>query len=263
MAARPARLLRAPPKRAWITRWKAFLDWTDAHSDSRWVFRGLGDSSFSLMPTVGRTDRYDPTHERAIFELFRKRLPEFGLGVGLEDLDLLAIAQHHGAPTRLLDWTSNPLVAAFFAVTASPGAKAVRDLAPSGRASSREISATPDPRLIPARVVALRVAPRMLMRPGQDPFGITDVRAVWPRAVASRITLQSGLFTVHPQPNAPWAAPLEQAANVFDIPGEMRGFFRKRLFYLGVHDHMIMGGLDGVGARLRWQYSARTGLGAV
>ena len=101
------------------------------------------------------------------------------------------------------------------------------------------------------------------MRSGDEPFSITDVRAVWPRAVANRITSHSGMFTIHPQPTSPWHFPLTDAGNVFDIPGEMRGFFRKRLYYLGVHDHMIMGGLDGVGARLRWQYGARTGLGAI
>jgi hypothetical protein len=223
----------------------------------------LGDATFALIPSVGRTSGYDPVHERAILELFRKRVPEFRSDAGLTELDLLAVAQHHGVPTRLLDWTSNPLVAAFFAVTAQPGPRKVRKLTATGRASSIEIEASPAPALVSARIVALRVRSRMLLKPNDDPFTIRVVGAIWPRAVASRITSQSGMFSVHPQPNTAWAEPLADQANIFDIPGEMRGFFQKRLFYLGVHDHMIMGGLDGVGARLSWQYRARTGLGAV
>lgn len=255
--------IRVRPKRAWIAHWKEFLDWTNVHSDSSWVFRGLGDVEFSLTPTVGRTKGYGLVHERTILELFRKRIPEFGIDTTLNELDLLAIAQHHGVPTRLLDWTSNPLVAAFFAVTAHPGTQKLRKITASGRASPKEINASPVRETVSARIVALRVRAHMLLKPNDDPFAIKNVQAVWPRAVASRITSQSGMFTVHPQPNVPWADPLSDEKNIFDIPGDMRNFFQKRLFYLGVHYHMIMGGLDGVGARLSWQYHAKTGLGAV
>lgn len=114
--------------------------------------------------------------------------------------------------------------------------------------------------MIPARIVALQLSARMAMRGEDDPFAITEVRTFWPRAVASRIISQSGLFTVHCNPNQPWQEPFQSTANIFDIPGEARGYFQRRLYYLGIHDHMIKGGLDGLGARLSWQYLARTGL---
>jgi hypothetical protein len=56
---------------------------------------------------------------------------------------------------------------------------------------------------------------------------------------------------------------MKNTADVFVIPGEMRGFFRQRLFYLGFDPQRIMGALDGLGSRLAWQYADRIGLGAV
>src|SRR5688500_9028126 len=114
------RVRSPPPKRAWIQRWRAFLEWPNAHSDCSWAFRGLGDSTFSLIPSVGRRADYNLVHERAVLELFKRRIPEFYPVAGLQELDFLALAQHHGAPTRMLDWTTNPLVAAYFAVASPP-----------------------------------------------------------------------------------------------------------------------------------------------
>lgn len=248
-------------RQAGIKRWKEFLDWTDAHSDSRWAFRGLGDSNFSLLPSAGRVSKFDFVQERAVFELFRKRIPEFGFNADMGTLDLLALAQHHGIPTRLLDWTSNPLVAAFFAVTANPENRSLKDM--SVGAKGTDILACPSPSAVAARVVAVRVRSNLTLKGTDDPFSVPDVSFYWPRAVATRITTQSGLFTVHPNPDVGWASPLGKPNDVFDIDGDMRAFFQRRLYYLGVHNHMIMGGLDGVGARLSWQYRARTGLGAI
>ena len=80
-----------------------------------------------------------------------------------------------------------------------------------------------------------------------------------------RITAECGLFSVHPTPDQAWEEPLApaNAGHIFDIPGEMHRYFKRRLFYLGIDDQRIKGGLDGLCGRLYWQYTATTGLGAV
>lgn len=249
----------AGTNKARLDRWRGFLTWVDDHSDASWVFRGLGDTSFTLVPGAGRVPAYTDTYEKLVLEVFERRSAEFIELSGLNAWDKMAIAQHHGLPTRLLDWTTNPLVGAYFAVTANPGA---RDFYDAARTSCR---ATPAPIDVPACIVAFRVGSRMVIDPETegDPFARSDIGFILPRSITTRIVTQGGLFSCHPAPATPWTAPLVKPSNVFEIPGDMRMFFRRRLFYLGVDPQRIMGGLDGIGGRLSWQYAARIGLGAV
>uniref|UniRef100_Q07RC6 FRG domain-containing protein n=1 Tax=Rhodopseudomonas palustris (strain BisA53) TaxID=316055 RepID=Q07RC6_RHOP5 len=240
--------------------WKLFLRWLDSHSDSSWVFRGLGDVDFELIPGIGR-GKYNPANERALLEVFERRAAEFIDLTRMTDWDKLALAQHHGLPTRLLDWTTNPLVAAYFAVTASPRPTLVRS--PGSR--KQPFSATPSASEVDARLVAFRVRSRNIVNQALeiDPFARTDVGFVLPRSLATRIVNQGGLFSSHPMPNLAWREPLQDEAHIFDIPGDMRGYFQRRLFYFGIDAQRVMSGLDGLGARLMWQQSAGIGLGAV
>jgi hypothetical protein len=151
----------------------------------------------------------------------------------------LALAQHHGVPTRLLDWTRNPLVACYFAVSSEP--------------ANEE-----------AAIYAVELARDQLLPPGDrsDPFAIQEVKFVLPSALAPRITTQKGLFSAHPEPQKPWQPP-GLAENTFRIAKSVRAPFRRRLFQLGIDAALIYPNLDGLGQSLSWQYRSGIGLAVV
>lgn len=92
---------------------------------SGWYFRGQGNADWGLASSLERHLSRPPSVdigidvvERSLLEQFRSvatRLVDPHL-VPDGDVDWLALMQHHGAPTRLMDWTDSPYVAAFFAL---------------------------------------------------------------------------------------------------------------------------------------------------
>lgn len=82
-------------------------------------YRGHSDIDFRLLPTIARPP-CDVKAEGTLIKRFKQNAFPFLDGPPSGPWEWLFLMQHHGAPTRLLDWSDSPLTALWFAVAAEP-----------------------------------------------------------------------------------------------------------------------------------------------
>lgn len=196
-------------------------------------FRGVRKTSFKLLPSIGRfkTSHGKPINvdaEQLMLKLFKQKAHDFVKDHVNDDLALLSIAQHHGLPTRLLDWTRNPLVALYFAV---------RD--PLPKSESPEHSAVYV--YVPDEKVSLDRS--------FDPFKIKSVRRYIPKYWNPRIVAQMGLFTAHNNPRIPWNS---KAITKIEIRHDARKEVKVALHKLGIHAYALFPDMDGIATYITW-----------
>jgi hypothetical protein len=206
----------------------------NVHSNSTVLYRGVRDASFELIPKIGRYKKFfssDHTEgelnraqeELMILRLFKERaIPHLDF-VPENDWVWLAIGQHHGLPTRLLDWTRNPLVAAYFAVREEH----------SGDSA----------------IYAFRDEFYIDISKHADPFGYPKVGKFIPPHVTPRITAQVGVFTIHPSPSEAFD---DDSLERLIFPHEFRRPLKKILFRYGIHAASLFPDLDGLTAHIEW-----------
>lgn len=124
--------LESPFSMIRVSTWPEFL--TVVSGFDQWAFRGEARADQPLLASLARRltaycpDRSVwPLRERRAIRIFRRKAHvHVGDGAVLDDdLRVLAMMQHHGGATRLLDFTKSPFVAAFFALEHSMGESVV------------------------------------------------------------------------------------------------------------------------------------------
>ena len=193
-------------------------------TDQPIIYRGVKDAAFKLIPRVGRAANYTLRGEKNIIELFKIHATPYLEYRPNDDWEWLAIAQHHGLPTRLLDWTYNPLAAMYFAV---------EEFCESDSA----IYAMPAPLIINTS----KTKRPLMRRAGIDIF--------MPRHITGRISAQSGLFTIHWKPTEPLN---RRTIDKLVIPNALREPFKVMLYRYGMHRGTLFPDLDGQARYIEW-----------
>jgi len=161
--------------------------WAKAWRETRPWFRGLPQASFTLEPSLLRYRSRDLTateqNLRGQFHAHGVRLLDLR---PKGDLELFTIMQHHGVPTRLLDWTENALAGLYFSV---------RD--PEYLDSKEDAVVWV---FDPLRLAEIQTRKRWI--PYSDDRllagGLPLPLPLYPLHNSHRVTAQRGTFTVHP-----------------------------------------------------------------
>src|SRR5215510_8715026 len=128
--------------------WEQFLKAVSSAPYSNWAFRGERDERVPLYSSLSRYLKNFEVHpsawpeqEARILRIFKRKAHQFLTqppATG-DDFEWMALMQHHGAPTRLIDFTWSPYVAAFFALERTIGDGVVWALNPAQIDSSRSV----------------------------------------------------------------------------------------------------------------------------
>jgi hypothetical protein len=199
-------------------------------ADKRWRYRGHSDATWDLVPKAGRKD-YKRVDDQLIFETWKKMAVGYHTDPITDDWDWLAIAQHHGLATRLLDWTINPLTAAFFAACENENTDGC--------------------------LIAAHFARHMPLDKA-TPFKTKFTGCVKPRGVVPRIIRQGGSFTYHAEPADTLVPDSRMIKDVRHhlIPKNAKKEIVSQLAFFGISRYSLFPDLDGLSSYVNWSVAS-------
>lgn len=232
------------------------------YRDSR-IYRGAADQAWDLVPSLNRVCAHDLSLESHVFRQFRKygytELAEYS---GF--WSLLPVAQHHGLPTRLLDWTYSPMVAAHFATENTDyydrdgviwclDVKSFKAYMPKVLQAKLEDT---DSSIFTIGMLEKLIPGFESMRSLSDrPYAIFFE----PSSMIDRIVNQYALFSVVSDSSVLLSDLIrknEIECRKIIIPREAKLEIRDKLDYINISERMIYPGLDGVCRWITRRYAA-------
>lgn len=222
------------------------------HPDERYFFRGEPREYFDLIPKYGRLVkdelRISYFNEGTILERFRNQAVAYLDQKPISDWEWLALAQHHGLPTRFLDWTTNPLVALYFAVGEKLNELDIRKI----KLEKADYDGD-------AAFYFLTIKSSFVdTNKNAKPLDYEKVGLYKPPYVSQRIRSQYGVLTIQPDPTIPLNKVLNpNRVKKYRIPNNARNDIRKELTLFGIHDASIYPDLDGLSKYLQTRIEER------
>lgn len=218
------------------------------------VYRGVERAAFPLIPKVARFG-WDVHFERRALDQFRLQGAARARPTPTSTLEWMALGQHHGLVTRLLDWTTSGLSALFFAVRryAEPydatvyifeqdGAVPLHNLPKELRDNPFDWGHTYFIQVEGPQATAVPI------RPGSR-GNAASAYLFAPPVVSDRITAQSGVLSITAAPDRPMDDLTEDGAlSRIIIPADTKPQIFQALLRCGVHEQSIFPDLDGIAA---------------
>ncbi|MCB0571530.1 MAG: FRG domain-containing protein [Phaeodactylibacter sp.] len=227
---------------------------------SSYVYRGLEDSQFTLTTTLNRLGE---SHlEKHLLRNFRKYSQKQISSEYTSLWNWLALAQHHGLPTRLLDWTYSPYVALHF--TTADFTKYKRDgmIWAINYVDSKAYLPDQLARIIEAEGSHIFTA-EMLDRVVDDLAELRHLKkddfAIFfePPSIDDRIVNQYAVFSMMSNPNlliSDWVDSNEVSYFKIIIPAHLKWEIRDKLDQSNINERVLFPGLDGLATWLKRHY---------